>query len=219
MAILKASLKQTSGHNFENKIFQPGNIKVCRCKRQFCYIAGVSFKPPTSFNTIFRNNLRIGCSLCLSMLHRLRRLNNTLCIVLWKILSFPIFLTGFLRILNKLFLTVNGNKWRSRGVVKPIQITSRCLSVTGFLPSVSGGSYSCTLVDGECGGELKADGRYIPERKFQIKWVEYLLLTLNQECQNLKSKKNPKFHFVKYWKTNGTMQKYCWRVFIWMVTP
>ena len=35
----------------------------------------------------------------------------------------------------------------------------------------------------------------------------------SQECQNLKFKKNLKFHFEKYWKTNGTMQKYCWRGF------
>ena len=42
-------------------------------------------------------------------------------------------------------------------------------------------------------------------------------LTLNSETQI--KKKNPIFHFVKYWKTNGTMKKYCWRGFIWMITP
>ena len=40
-----------------------------------------------------------------------------------------------------------------------------------------------------------------------------------QECQKSKFKKNFKFHFVKYWKTNSSMQKYCRRGFIWMVTP
>ena len=34
-----------------------------------------------------------------------------------------------------------------------------------------------------------------------------------------KFKKSPKLHFVKHWKTNCTMQKYCRRGFIWMVTP
>ena len=34
------------------------------------------------------------------------------------------------------------------------------------------------------------------------------------------AKKNAKYYFVKYWKTvNGTMQKYCQKGFIWMVTP
>ena len=31
--------------------------------------------------------------------------------------------------------------------------------------------------------------------------------------------KNFKFHFVKYSKTNDILQKYCWRGFIWMITP
>ena len=35
----------------------------------------------------------------------------------------------------------------------------------------------------------------------------------------IQEKSQISFQLVKYWKTNGTMQKYCWRDFIWMVTP
>ena len=41
----------------------------------------------------------------------------------------------------------------------------------------------------------------------------------SQKCLKSKFNANPKFHFVKYFNINSTMWKYCWRGFVWMVTP
>ena len=63
--------------------------------------------------------------------------------------------------------------------------------------------------------------------------MNHLTLNLNvipqshEECYPFHCQKWPKskfhkiskFHFVQFWKANVTMWKYCWRGFIWMVTP
>lgn len=56
------------------------------------------------------------------------------------------------------------------------------------------------------------------------RWLPLALIRImvsfnSGERQTTKFNENPKFLFFKYWKSNGTIQKCCWRGFIWMVTP
>ena len=51
-----------------------------------------------------------------------------------------------------------------------------------------------------------------------VRWVGYLESFSIISLPGAPSPQISKFHFVKFWKINSTMWKYCWRGFIWMVT-